>query len=516
MATQARQVFYVEDPSDARWSIELTPPQRDCEDQPNDDELGDIMLHCQGVPSDMPNIDGVRDDEDKEVGGVEIHGLEKPKQQRKREPTVRTELLILSQEIPMARHGHFWSLASFPLPLPQPLPEIHDMERVSKKILSKGLTTSPTRLVIPSDYAVISGSDPVGSLHHVCVIKVVISKDTHVVLKCITRNACSLMILVVELVVEISYLEIWSTSPNSKKKTRGEGPKTRWLQKGLVAQLEKQVSARLAAEGGRGSSGSGLAKKGLAQLKAPSGRAGVGGRAKRRAGVQASRGGWVAKRARGRIAKRVRGWATSRGRIAKRARDFTRRGLRRRGVGWRSTVDWAAGDASLTAWRREFDDLEARGEAGRIGAGRLGCSVKTSTAAAADTLKDLGLGFTLEEKAAFIIHSRSKKSILKTAGTTFRQFKHWLTKRHILPFKNELELLKRPPDMYCYIEKKSGKNLLDLDYVHILRTKENFKKRDERRISITIDFQEKKNIPSEESELDRASMWKKARVDKKG
>ena len=40
------------------------------------------------------------------------------------------------------------------------------------------------------------------------------------VLKCITRNACGLMILVVELVVEISYLEIYSTSPNSKKKMR--------------------------------------------------------------------------------------------------------------------------------------------------------------------------------------------------------------------------------------------------------------------------------------------------------
>ncbi|KAA0033120.1 uncharacterized protein E6C27_scaffold269G002580 [Cucumis melo var. makuwa] len=93
MATQARQVFYVEDPSDARWSIVLTPPQRDCEDQSNDDELGDIMLHCQGVPSDMPNVDGgndldenmifsfhmeptiVRDDQDKEVGGAEIDGL---------------------------------------------------------------------------------------------------------------------------------------------------------------------------------------------------------------------------------------------------------------------------------------------------------------------------------------------------------------------------------------------------------------------------------------------------------
>ncbi|KAA0045264.1 uncharacterized protein E5676_scaffold1810G00120 [Cucumis melo var. makuwa] len=38
-----------------------------------------------------------------------------------------------------------------------------------------------TQLVIPSDYAVISVSDPVGSLHHVCVIIVVIPKDTHVV-----------------------------------------------------------------------------------------------------------------------------------------------------------------------------------------------------------------------------------------------------------------------------------------------------------------------------------------------
>uniref|UniRef100_A0A9I9E6C2 Serine/threonine-protein kinase nek2 n=1 Tax=Cucumis melo TaxID=3656 RepID=A0A9I9E6C2_CUCME len=35
-------------------------------------------------------------------------------------------------------------------------------------------------LVIPSDYAVISGSNPVGSLHHVCVIIMVIPKDTHV------------------------------------------------------------------------------------------------------------------------------------------------------------------------------------------------------------------------------------------------------------------------------------------------------------------------------------------------
>ena len=57
----ARQVFYVEDPSDARWSIVLTPLHRDCEDQSNDNKLGDIMLHSQGVPSDMSNIDESND-----------------------------------------------------------------------------------------------------------------------------------------------------------------------------------------------------------------------------------------------------------------------------------------------------------------------------------------------------------------------------------------------------------------------------------------------------------------------
>ncbi|KAA0032510.1 transposase [Cucumis melo var. makuwa] len=48
--SQAKQVFYVEDLSDARWSVILTPPQRDFEDRYNDDELGDTILQCQGIP----------------------------------------------------------------------------------------------------------------------------------------------------------------------------------------------------------------------------------------------------------------------------------------------------------------------------------------------------------------------------------------------------------------------------------------------------------------------------------
>ena len=50
LATQAWQMFFVEDPSDSWWSIVLTPPQRDFEDQYNDDELGDTILNCQGMP----------------------------------------------------------------------------------------------------------------------------------------------------------------------------------------------------------------------------------------------------------------------------------------------------------------------------------------------------------------------------------------------------------------------------------------------------------------------------------
>lgn len=50
LAIQARQVN-IEDPSDVRLSIVLTPSKRDFED--NDDELGDTVLHYQGILKTM-------------------------------------------------------------------------------------------------------------------------------------------------------------------------------------------------------------------------------------------------------------------------------------------------------------------------------------------------------------------------------------------------------------------------------------------------------------------------------
>ncbi|TYK03264.1 transposase [Cucumis melo var. makuwa] len=132
--------------------------------------------------------------------------------------------------------------------------------------------------------------------------------------------------------------------------------------------------------------------------------------------------------------------------------------------------------------------------------------------------------YTIVE-TAFIIDNRSRKSILKTAGTAFRQFKHWLTKKYILPFKNEPTLLKRPPYMYSYIDQKQWKEFVrsrlcphfeDKRKLQQERRKKNkYNHRLSRKGYANLQ-EELKNIPSEESELGRASMWKKVRVDKKG
>ncbi|KAA0036135.1 transposase [Cucumis melo var. makuwa] len=57
LASQGKQVFYVKDPSDVRWSVVLTPPQRDFEDRYNDDELGDTTLQCEETLNDMTDVD---------------------------------------------------------------------------------------------------------------------------------------------------------------------------------------------------------------------------------------------------------------------------------------------------------------------------------------------------------------------------------------------------------------------------------------------------------------------------
>ncbi|TYJ96837.1 uncharacterized protein E5676_scaffold2750G00350 [Cucumis melo var. makuwa] len=77
-ATQAKQVFFVEDPSDSRWSIVLTPPQRDFTDQYNDDELGDTVLNCQGMPKATIDIESILDLDENTPTYIHSYTMELP------------------------------------------------------------------------------------------------------------------------------------------------------------------------------------------------------------------------------------------------------------------------------------------------------------------------------------------------------------------------------------------------------------------------------------------------------
>ncbi|PRQ20753.1 hypothetical protein RchiOBHm_Chr7g0231571 [Rosa chinensis] len=53
-AGQVKQVFFVEDPLDSRWSVVLTTPNRDYRDCLYDDDLGDTTLEHQPFCAEIP------------------------------------------------------------------------------------------------------------------------------------------------------------------------------------------------------------------------------------------------------------------------------------------------------------------------------------------------------------------------------------------------------------------------------------------------------------------------------
>ncbi|KAL0549196.1 hypothetical protein IC582_013677 [Cucumis melo] len=64
LASQAKQVFFLEDPSDSQWHVVLNPPNREYEDHINDDELGDISLNCISFNNVPINVFEEMNDED--------------------------------------------------------------------------------------------------------------------------------------------------------------------------------------------------------------------------------------------------------------------------------------------------------------------------------------------------------------------------------------------------------------------------------------------------------------------
>ncbi|KAL4032984.1 hypothetical protein IC575_006067 [Cucumis melo] len=62
LATQAKQVFYVQDSANPEWSVVLTSPQRTIEEDFFEDEIGDMLQECgYETIKRMPNVDTPND-----------------------------------------------------------------------------------------------------------------------------------------------------------------------------------------------------------------------------------------------------------------------------------------------------------------------------------------------------------------------------------------------------------------------------------------------------------------------
>ncbi|KAL4013813.1 hypothetical protein IC575_025997 [Cucumis melo] len=76
LASQAKQVFFLEDPSDSQWHVVLNPPNREYEDHINDDELGDISLNCissNNVPMNV--FEEINDEDDPNYMQTDCDGI---------------------------------------------------------------------------------------------------------------------------------------------------------------------------------------------------------------------------------------------------------------------------------------------------------------------------------------------------------------------------------------------------------------------------------------------------------
>ncbi|CAL2240025.1 unnamed protein product [Prunus armeniaca] len=57
LASQVKQVFFVDDPMHRGWSVVLSMPNREYNDVIGDDVLGDVRIECEPFTRGMPNVD---------------------------------------------------------------------------------------------------------------------------------------------------------------------------------------------------------------------------------------------------------------------------------------------------------------------------------------------------------------------------------------------------------------------------------------------------------------------------
>ncbi|CAL2228498.1 unnamed protein product [Prunus armeniaca] len=70
-----------------------------------------------------------------------------------------------------------------------------------------------------------------------------------------------------------------------------------------------------------------------------------------------------------------------------------------------------------------------------------------------EILKDIKEQIWEAVDMAYVVGQGGKKMVLSSDGKKWKDFKSTLTKQHILPFINEKEKLRQPPELYKFIEK---------------------------------------------------------------
>ncbi|BBN69503.1 hypothetical protein Prudu_980S000100 [Prunus dulcis] len=125
---------------------------------------------------------------------------------------------------------------------------------------------------------------------------------------------------------------------------------------------------------------------------------------------------------------------------------------------------------------------------------------------------------------AFVVGQGGKNSVLSSAAKKWKDFKSTLTRHYILPYTNDKEKLSQPPETYKFIEKAQWDAFVasrlskDFESVHSqhaqIREKLEYNHRLSRKGYAGLEDQLEETMPG--VEIDRSTLWKRARQDKHG
>ncbi|CAL8169362.1 unnamed protein product [Prunus armeniaca] len=125
---------------------------------------------------------------------------------------------------------------------------------------------------------------------------------------------------------------------------------------------------------------------------------------------------------------------------------------------------------------------------------------------------------------AFVVGQGGKTSVLSSAAKKWKDFKSTLTRHYILPYIKEREKLSQPPEIYKFIEKAEWDAFVasrlskEFESVHSqhsqIREKLEYNHRLSRKGYAGLEDQLEETMPG--VEIDRSTLWKKARQDKHG